>query len=323
MKFRCLLIAALPAFFLSFGNVDDPIGWKLLKETIEKTKFSDISKLKDRTFDLEVPGGTDEYELSLEPKEAFKVERLSASKFRATIVNPKALIKEGLIVEYHPIGWNLRKKDAFKPQITGEANCLYNVIFSQPGVGDLDLSKFDNEYDVTYELSNPSSVSSITRQGRGYDIVRAANSSAESKIRLHIKKKIGDFSLQTDWISIPACGGTQLPPKETTPDTPAEPEESPKDLLDVKIDAISFCDDNGQYCTTLDVIAKNIGSRRVRCNEIWFNMKYEGDIIASQSHWVDLNPGSSVRFQVILKSAFRPASKWTYNIRKTDCSFKF
>lgn len=325
MKTLFTLAIFLLSLYPSLVFANDPKGWTELKQTIEKTPFSDVSKLLGKTFELEVEGATKDYEFTVQPESAFKVERLESNKFRVTIINAEALVKRDLIVEYYPIGWNLKKIDPFKPVITGEANCLYNVVFSQTGVGELDLSKFDVDYDVTYELSNPEAISSVTRAGKGYDIIRTASSTAESKIRLRIKKKVGDFNLQTDWIIIPICKSGNTQTQTTTPYTPVptEPITPAKDLLDLKISGISFCEEStGLYCSTLIITATNKGNSRVKCNKVWFYMKYDNKVVASDWAWVDLLVGQTHTFQVVLKAPYKPQNKWTYNIEKTDCYYK-
>lgn len=309
----------------SFVYANDPVGWKVLKETIEKTKFSDVSKLQDRSFDLVITGATNEYKFTVEPAKAFKVDRLSPDKFRVTITNPEALVnRTDLIVVYYPIGWQLKKDEIIDPIIEGETTCISNVIFRQTGVGELNLADFDANYDVTYELSNQPSVLSVTRAGKGYDIKRVNNSSTESKIRLKIKRKSGDFNLQTDWILIPTCEtaiNIDTPPITSIPEP--EQESNPTDILEVKIVGISFCEDaSGQYCSTLQVTATNIGNRRVKCNTVWFYMKYADQVVASNSAWVDLLVGQSHSFQIVLKAPYKPENKWTYQIKKTDCFYK-
>lgn len=325
MKKLSTLIILLLSLHSSLVFANDPKGWVELKQTIEKTPFSEVSKLLNKTFDLEVDGATNDYEFTVQPESAFKVERLESNKFRVTIINAEALVKRDLIVEYYPIGWNLSKIDPFKPVITGEANCLYNVVFSQTGVGELDLSKFDIDYDVTYELSNPDAVSSVSRAGKGYDIIRTASSTAESKIRLKIKKKVGDFNLQTDWISIPLCksGSSQIPTTTIYTLIPTEPTIPAKDLLDLKISGISFCEEStGLYCSTLTITATNTGNSRVKCNKVLFYMKYDNKIVASDSQWIDLLVGQTHTFQVVLKAPYKPQNQWTYDIEKTDCFYK-
>lgn len=323
MKNLSVLVVLILSFHSSLVLANDPKGWTALKQTIESTPFSKVSKLLNRTFDLEVEGATMDYEFTVQPESAFKVLRLESNKFRVTIINAEALVKRDLIVEYYPIGWNLKKVDLFKPVITGEASCLYNVVFSQPGVGELDLSKFDLDYNVTYELSNPESVSSVTRAGKGYDIVRTASSTSESKIRLKIQKKMGESNLQTDWITIPLCKSGNTQPTTSTSPTPIEPTKPAKELLSLKITGISFCEEStGLYCSTLTITAINTGSSRVKCNKVWFNMKYDGKVVASDWAWVDLLVGQTHTFQVVLKAPYKPQNQWTYDIEKTDCFYK-
>lgn len=323
MKKLSVLIVFMLTLHGSLAFANDPKGWATLKQTIEKTPFSEVSKLLNRTFDLEVEGATKDYVFTVQPESAFTIERIESNKFRVTIISAEALVKRDLIVEYHPIGWSLKKEDPFKPIITGEASCLYNVVFSQAGVGELDLSKFDGDYDVTYELSAPETVSSVSRAGKGYDIVRTASSISESEIRLRIKKKIGDFNLQTDWIKIPLCksGNTQTPTTSTP--TPVDPEIPAKDFLDIKISGISFCQEStGLYCSTLAITATNKGNSRVKCNKVWFYMKYDNQVLASDWVWVDLLVGQTHTFDIVLKAAYKPQNRWTYNIEKTDCFYK-
>jgi len=320
------IVMPLILLFTSFFTAaNDPEGWSALRETIEKTSFSEVSKLRDRTFDLVVPGGTNELQFGIEPENAFKVDRLAADKYRVTIINPQALVKTGLIVTYHPIGWWLKKKVPFKPNITGEASCLYEVVFSQSGVGELDLSKFDADYDVTYEISNSAAISSIKRHGKGYAIMRVPNASGETKIRLRIKKKSGDEDLQTAWINIPACKTESVvvtTPPIKTPPIITEPENTPFDVLVLKTEGISFCEEpSGLYCSTLTIRATNTSSKTVRCNTIWFYMKDGNKTIASNSQWVELNAGKSTVFEVVLKSTYRP-EKFTFTNVKTDCFYK-
>jgi hypothetical protein len=325
MKNLSAIILLLLSFTSSLVLAQDPKGWTNLKQTIEKTPFSEVSILLNRTFDLEVEGATQDYEFTIQPETAFKVERITSNKFRVTIINAEALVKRDLIVVYNSIGWNLKKIDSFIPNITGEANCSYNVIFSQPGVADLDLSKFGDDYDITYELSNPESISSVKREGKGYDIIRNSKSSAESKIRLRIKKKNGDFNLQTDWITIPLCksNNTQISPPVTIP-IPTEPSTPPaKDQLSIKISHITFCENTtGEFCSTLDITATNIGNSNVKCNEVWFYMKYNNNIVAKDSTWIDLIAGQTTTFQIVLKAPNKPENKWTYQIEKRDCFYK-
>jgi len=305
-----------------FAN--DPKGWTALKQTIQNTRFDQVSNLLNRSFDLEVEGATKDYEFTVQPENAFKVELLELNKFRVTIINPEALVIREAIVEYYPIGWNLKKIDLFDIILTGEASCLYNVVFSQSGVGELDLSKLNADYDVTYELSNSESIFSVTRAGKGYDIVRIAKSTVESKIRLRIKKKNGDSNLQTEWITIPLCktDNNQIPPTISTP-IPIEPTKPAKDLLDVKISVESICEDaTGQYCSTLQITATNKGTNRVKCNKVWFYMKYDNNVVASVSQWIDLLVGQTHTFQVVLKAPYKPQNKWSYEIEKTDCFYK-
>ena len=325
MKKISTLIVFILCFHRSLVFADDPKGWTVLKQTIENTLFSDVTNLLNRTFDLEVEGATKDYEFTVQPESVFKVERLQVNKFRVTIIKPEALINRDLIVEYYPIGWNLKRLDHFKPVITGEANCLYNVVFSQSGGGELDLSKFDVDYDVTYELSNPESVSSVKRAGKGYDIVRTVKTFTESKIRLKIKKKVGDFNLQTDWILIPVCNGKSTPISVVAnpPTTVYVTDENPKDMLELKIDGISFCEEStGLFCSTLQIKATNKSQKRLRCNTVWFYMKYEGQIVIRESQWIELDGGQKYNFQVVLKAPYKPANKWTYEINKTECAFK-
>ncbi|SFE67363.1 hypothetical protein SAMN05518672_10931 [Chitinophaga sp. CF118] len=319
------LFAMLQAAVVSWN---DPQGWAILKETIQKTPFSEVSKLRDRTFDMIVPGATNEYAFEVQPEKAFKVERLGPDKFRVIIINPEELVKRDLIVEYLPIGWQLNKIDSFKVLIVGKPNCRYNVRFSQWGVGELDLSKFDTStYSVTYDLSNPQAILSIVRDGPGYTIERVPNSSVETQMRLRIKKKSGVQDLQTDWIAIPACKAVDSIERSAPPQVP--PQQDPlrevnaMEFMVVKTKAISFCDDaSGRFCTTLQVTVTNTGSKTIRCNQIWFYMKYQGNIVARAVHWVQLESGTSTSFQVSLIAASKPQDKWEYVHEKMDCFYK-
>ncbi len=324
MKKISTIIVLILSFHSSLVFANDPKGWTGLKQTIQNTPFDQVSNLLNRSFDLEVEGATTDYEFTVQPKTAFKVERLESNKFRVTIIDPEALVIREAIVKYNPIGWNLKKIDPFDITLIGKANCLYNVIFSQPGVGELDLSKLDVDYNVTYELSNPESIFSVTRAGKGFDIIRIAKSTEESKIRLIIKKKIGDSNLQTDWITIPLCksDNTQIPPNIPTI-IPIEPTKPAIDLLKLKITGISFCEEStGLYCSTLTITATNTGNSRVKCNKVWFYMKYDNKVVASDSQWIDLLVGQTHTFQVVLKAPYKPQNQWTYDIEKTDCFYK-
>ncbi|MBE9603146.1 hypothetical protein [Pedobacter sp. MC2016-24] len=330
MIYTKLTFAFLITLFISFfSGWNDPEGWSALKEAIEKTKLSEVSKLQGRTFDLVIPGGTIEYVFSVAPENAFKLERLGPDKFRLTITNPQALIKTGGFVNYHPIEWSLKNKNTFSPEIEGKATCLYEVIFSQVGVGELDLSKYEANYDITYEISNQTAISEIKRQGKGYSIMRVPNATGETKMRLRIKAKSGDENLQTGWINIPNCitdTPTPNPPTITQPLPPQviNPPEiyAAADALVLKTEGISFCEEStGIYCATLTVKATNTSNRTARCNNIAFHM-YDGNrSIASTIKWVELNPGQNTIFEVVLKSTYRPQT-FTFRTFKTECIYR-
>lgn len=322
-----LLLVVLPNFFYA----NDPIGWDILKQTIEKTSFNDFSKLKNRSFDLKIIGATNEYNLKIRPEEAFKVERLTTEKFKVTIVNPDALIEKDLIYMYKNIGWELIKEEGLNVGIEGRTNCLYNVTFSQTGGNEFDLTKFEAnpDYDFSYELSNPSSIASIARAGKGYDIIRQSNNISDSKIRLKINKKSTNSNFQTSWISIPNCKAetitiplTELEPE---PEPKPEPETEPSEFLDIKINGITFCNEpDGTFCSTLEIISQNNSSRRIKCNDVIFSMKDSSNnsIIAKTTQWIDLDSYGTHTFYVTLKSSFRPSGKWSYTISKTNCNYK-
>ncbi|MDQ0968989.1 hypothetical protein QFZ20_004392 [Flavobacterium sp. W4I14] len=318
-------IALITMFFSIDVFANDPEGWKALKDAIEKTAFNDVSKLQGRTFDLVIPGGTNEYQLGVEPENAFRVERLAPDKFRLTVISPQALVKQGPLLSYHPIGWSLKKKDPFTISIEGAATCSYEVVFRQTGAGELDLSKFEADYDITYEISNQSAISSISRQGKGYLIMRVPNAQGETKMRLRMKKKSGDEDLMTGWIVIPACktGEVPLVPKpQDIPVTPSVAPEPASGMITLKTEGISFCQEStGLYCSTLTVKATNIGSRTVRCNSIWFHMIDGDTVIGKTQRWVELNAGQSTIFEVVIKSTYRPAS-FSFDWVKTDCFYK-
>lgn len=309
---------------------NDPEGWDALMGAIKETPFSEVATLRGRTFNLVVPGATDAYELAVEPENAFKVERFGIKQFQVTIIDPEALVIRKLIVKYQPIGWRLKSRQVIDPSFTGKGNCSYNITFSQNGVGELDLPKYDVDYDITCELSNKEAILSIKREGRGYAITRVRNSSAEAKVRLRIKEKAGGDDFLTDWVTIPTCGTAEAVQTPTyTPAPPASPLSAspplpnPADLLDVTIASVSHCEDaTGKLCATLHVTVSNKGSRTVKCNQIWFYMKDGDKIIASNSTWVSLDGGGSTSFDMDLKAPYQPQVTWGYSHKKTDCFYR-
>ncbi|HEY9285918.1 MAG TPA: hypothetical protein VIP46_20885 [Pyrinomonadaceae bacterium] len=293
-----------------------------MTKAIGSTAFNDVETLRDRTFNLVVPGATMEDALSVTPADAFKVEHASPDTFRVTIVNPSALVDTPApnIQQYHPFKWKLilGGETRLKPAIEGLASCHYYIRFRQTGGGEIDLTKYDDSYEVTWDLSNRAAIESVAREGSGLAVTRPAGSTDEARIRLRIKKT-GTIDLSTDWIPIQLCQSpravhtpTPAPTPTNTPTptprprpTPEEdPEPAPRDCFLIKDVSIEKCTDEcGTFQITRTVVVTNTCKSRVRCNDMkWYLLDAGDRMVATAVHWVDLYGGDSTRFAVILKS---------------------
>lgn len=311
-----------------------PQGWSTLKKTIENTPFTQIATLRGQTFDLKIEDGANEL-LTLRPAAAFQVERDpgDTNRFHVTIINPDALVKEGALLHYLPIGWSLESDDTFEPQITGLSSCLYHVIFSQTGGEVLDLSRLSADYDVSYELSSSDPDFSVVRSGEGYDIHRPSNSNAEARIRLLLTRKDNTgHSIKTEWVNIPLCkedsvpapqeAASAVPPLSPTPAYQSATVQA-RDALTVKIGNRSYCrGDTGLYCTTLTVLATNTSAQSIKCNSILFAMIHEGEVHDAKTYSVEVSPGETFVFKVVLESPQEPRGMWEYEYKKEGCYYQ-
>lgn len=312
-----LLMLLLPLSFLA----NDPEGWEALKHVISNTPCSQVSELQGKTFDLIVPGADYDYTLQVLPAGAFRVDRLNAEKFRATIVHPDTLVNKTTVPVYFPIGWKLQHMEHIPSSMRSTASCSSAIVFRQQGIGELDLSTYGSDYRITYELSLPSSIAVVERQGKGYTVTRVANSIDASKIRVHIQKKSDHSEMQTDWSIIPVC-----PTSKNMQYLPVVKDAAallPKDALEITIASSAMCPGaTDAFCTTLQIDATNTGDQTVRCNRVWFYLVTRDQIIASASRPVELAPQQNTTFTVTLTTPQKPASSWSYKILKYECLYE-
>jgi len=309
-------------FYVSFQI--DPKGWSDMIQIIQNTKFQNISELKDKSFNLEIDGLTSDYSLALTPLEAFNIQIISDHIYKVTIIKPEDLVnKDDFIYKYYPIEYIISKIERIGPAILGESYCTTTAIFKQED-RELDLTEMSDTYNYSYELSDPSAVSSVSRSGKGYVVVRSTNSSSVAKIRLKLEKKDGSLKYTSSWLDIPICSSPVDPDAQkpiSPPTTRYISSSNPYNDLNIKITSISICENElGIFCTTLRVEAKNTGTTFVRCNDVIFHMSHNKTIIAQNTHWIALNPGQKHIFDVTLQSKIKP-DNFIVNFDKRNCIY--
>lgn len=329
MRFPLLVVVLMAILLPVLPQSIEPKGWSDLVEAIEKTNFTDVSTLRDRAFDLIVPGARKEDVLTVEPANAFKVDHPSPDRFKVTIVNPSALVYESApgVQEYHPFKWGLNTGGEKKltPAFEGRASCRYHVRFRQTGGNEIDLSRFDDSYEVTWEVSNPPAIASVERDGSGLSVIRSADSTSEASIRLRIKKKTGTFDIRTDWIAIQLCQSPRpaitpevVRPPEQPPEVVRPPETPPERCFQVKTVPVGTCDvECAGIRITNHVTVTNTCNRQVRCNDMTWSLLYGENTAAQYATWVELAGGTNTSFYVVLQA---PVKSFPFSVSSSNGS---
>lgn len=323
----------LSPFLSAFSDFADPEGFQALVESIKSTKFTEVSSLRGKRFEIRVPEAKLGDELQISPVEAFATEQVDKTTFRVTILEPDVLVVDrGFSQEYKIIGWKLILKGVGLIPVGagGQATCRYELTFKQTGGNNIDLAKVGPEYNLSWDLSNETGIGAVTREGSVLVVIRTGNSSNDARIRLRIEEKSGPYELLSDWVAIPSCQvsrGTPEPEPRPIPNPIPipDPEPNPDSCFQKVFIDSSICDVACQGTVwKAGYRIQNVCKRRVRCNNIVWTVT---DINANRilgvrgEYWVDLNAGSTTTAWYEMNLPYKP-SKWGFDWNLSDCFYR-